>query len=476
MATNNNNFAIVNSGASDNYLTPTANIKAKTTLHHPIQVTLPDQSTLRSSHVFELDIPVPKTAKQGYILPGMKNHSLISVTKVCDASCKVIFSQDECSIVHNGTIYVHHTSTIAETIQYIHQCLFSPTVDTFCTAIDNDQLVGFPQITSAQVLKYLPESTATAKGHLQQVCKHTRSTTQTRQTETQAIDHDFRPNINADVEFELFIGATIAEQNDGSIYTDQTEAFPETSYHSNKYQFVAYEYLSNAILVRALKDQTDKLLTAAFRDVYEYLTECGFQPKLNVMDNQCSKAVEKYIRSTKATIQLVNPDNHRVNASERAIQTWKEHWLSGMGTLDPTCSIQLWCQFIEQGQDTLNLLWISCVNPKLSAYAVLEGQFNFDKTPLAPSTHSLGHSPITPCNITHQALDHVVGTHLHSTCHNTVTPTKFNDQQTVFTVDTQIEHLCNGPIRKETITKYVKLANDPILQTVWTKAMCKELG
>eukprot|EP00804_Cyclotella_cryptica_P018372 CCRYP_015481-RA/>CCRYP_015481-RA protein AED:0.17 eAED:0.17 QI:0/0/0/1/1/1/2/0/862 len=102
------------------------------------------------------------------------------------------------------------------------------------------------------------------------------------------------------------------------------------------------------------------------------------------MDNQCSKAVEKYIRSTKADIQLVNPDDHRVNAAERAIQTWKEHWLSGMGTLDPTCPIQLWCQFIEQGQDTLNLLRVSRVNPKLSAYAVLDGQFNFDKTPLAP--------------------------------------------------------------------------------------------
>eukprot|EP00804_Cyclotella_cryptica_P022894 CCRYP_005101-RA/>CCRYP_005101-RA protein AED:0.41 eAED:0.41 QI:0/-1/0/1/-1/1/1/0/240 len=205
-----------------------------------------------------------------------------------------------------------------------------------------------------------------------------------RQTETHAIDHDFHPNINANIEFELFIGATIAEQNDGTIYTDQTGAFPVTSYLSNKYQFVAYEYRSNAILVHALKDQTDKSLTAAFRDVYEYLTERGCQPKLNVMDNQCSKAVEKYIRSTNATIQLVNPDDHRVNAAERAIQTWKEHWLSGMGTLNPTCPIQLWCQFIEQGQDILNLLRVSRVNPKLSAYAVLEGQFNFDKTPLAP--------------------------------------------------------------------------------------------
>eukprot|EP00804_Cyclotella_cryptica_P007867 CCRYP_001435-RA/>CCRYP_001435-RA protein AED:0.47 eAED:0.47 QI:0/-1/0/1/-1/1/1/0/150 len=59
------------------------------------------------------------------------------------------------------------------------------------------------------------------------------------------------------------------------------------------------------------------------------------------------------------------------------------------------------------------------------------------------------------------------------------TPTKLSKQQPVFTVDTQLEHMRNGvvhPVTKDSITKYEKLANDPILQTVWTKAMCKELG
>eukprot|EP00804_Cyclotella_cryptica_P014207 CCRYP_005619-RA/>CCRYP_005619-RA protein AED:0.39 eAED:0.38 QI:0/0/0/1/0/0/2/0/308 len=91
------------------------------------------------------------------------------------------------------------------------------------------------------------------------------------------------------------------------------------------------------------------------------------------------------------------------------------------------------------------------------------------------STKLFTHSPMTPCNITHQALYHVVGTHLQSTCHDMFTPTKFSDQHALFTVDTQLELRCTSD-HKETITKYKKLANDPILQTVWTKAMCKELG
>ncbi len=61
---------------------------------------------------------------------------------------------------------MYHTTTLAKTIQFIHQCLFLPTVNTFCIALDNDQLMRFSPITSAQVHKYLPASITTAKGQL----------------------------------------------------------------------------------------------------------------------------------------------------------------------------------------------------------------------------------------------------------------------------------------------------------------------
>ena len=265
----------------------------------------------------------------------------------------------------------------------MHQCLFSPTIDTLCKAIDNDQLIGFPHLTSALVRKYLPESTATAKGHMKRLRQHTRSTTKNPSNED-IIDQDFRPPANDKAEVELFIGATIGEQNDGTIYSDQTGAFPVQSFHGKKSKMILYEYRSNAILCRALKSQSDESMVDAFNDVYEELASKGFKPKLHIMDNQCSKAVVKQIKAAGVNIQLVPPDEHKVNAAERAIQTWKDHWTAGMGTLDPNCPMQLWCQFIDQAQLTLNLLRTSRINPKLSAYAVLYGQFNFNKTPLAP--------------------------------------------------------------------------------------------
>ena len=41
------------------------------------------------------------------------------------------------------------------------------------------------------------------------------------------------------------------------------------------------------------------------------------------------------------------------------------------------------------------------------------------------------------------------------------------------------EEVANGvvhPVTKETITKYNKLIDDPLMQVVWSKATCKELG
>jgi hypothetical protein len=76
-----------------------------------------------------------------------------------------------------------------------------------------------------------------------------------------------------------------------------------------------------------------------------------------VMDNEYSATVEKYIRSEKITIQLVPPHNHRVNAAERAIATFKEHFIAA--TVDTHCPCQLWDEFLPQVELTLNMLHFS---------------------------------------------------------------------------------------------------------------------
>ena len=140
-----------------------------------------------------------------------------------------------------------------------------------CKAIDNNQLIGFPHLTSKLVRKYLPDSTATAKGHKNRTKCGLRSTTKSQTSKADETEKDFRLDANDDAEVEIFISATIGEKNDGVTYTCQTGNMPVQSYHGKKCHFVSYKYQSNAILVRALRDQTDNSLQEAFEYVNSYL-------------------------------------------------------------------------------------------------------------------------------------------------------------------------------------------------------------
>ena len=148
--------------------------------------------------------------------------------------------------------------------------------------------------------------------------------------------------------------------------------------------FVCYAYEPNAILVRPMKSRSDECFVAAYKEMYEYLESRGFKPKLNVTDNECSKAVQKYIDSQNVSWQLVEPDNHRVNAAERAIQTFKNHFLAGLASVDAGFPLQLWCYLLEQAEMTLNMLRTARSNNEISAYEALEGKFDYNKTPIAP--------------------------------------------------------------------------------------------
>ena len=150
------------------------------------------------------------------------------------------------------------------------------------------------------------------------------------------------------------------------------------------YIFVAYIYDINAIISVPMPSRNDNAMITAFETVLDQLKVRGYHPTLNIMDNECSKAVEAYIRKEKIAIQLVLPHNHRVNAAERAIATFKDHFVAALATLDINCPLQLWDEFIFQVQATLNMLRTSRRNETVSAYEELCGPFDFNKTPLAP--------------------------------------------------------------------------------------------
>ena len=94
--------------------------------------------------------------------------------------------------------------------------------------------------------------------------------------------------------------------------------------------------------------------------------------------------------------QLVPPHIHRRNACECTIRTFKNHFIAGLARTDPNFPLSNWYRLLPQAKLTLNLLCASHLNPKLSAYAQLEGTFDFTCTPLAPpGTRVIIHKKLT---------------------------------------------------------------------------------
>jgi len=128
---------------------------------------------------------------------------------------------------------------------------------------------------------------------------------------------------------------------------------------------VAYIYKINLILMRPMKSKSDESMVKAFTDIYAYLKTRNLQPKLHVLYNKCSKAVQTFMKNNGTDIHKI-PRHHRLGAM-----------------VDINCPLQLWDLFLAQMQDTLTLLCTSRRYPSKSAYEEMEGEFGFTRTPIS---------------------------------------------------------------------------------------------
>ena len=154
-------------------------------------------------------------------------------------------------------------------------------------------------------------------------------------------DMDPTEQVCSALEDEMFCFAMLADSNEGTIYSDLPGRFPVQLFTGKNFIFVAYIYKINAILIRSMKNRSDGSMIDAFKEVYEYLQSKHLHPKLHVLDNECSKAVKQFISSQDMDIQLVEPHNHRVNATETAVKAIKYHIIARLATVDINCRLQL---------------------------------------------------------------------------------------------------------------------------------------
>ena len=419
-----NNAVILkgDSGASNHYIAPTDH-NILTNVHHnsAINVQLPDTSTLTSTHSGLLTIPhVSSQATIAHVLPGLKNTSLLSLGQLADDGCVILLNKHHLQVFKNFEMILqgHRNKTdglwdvpfptnkpiikpfppknmvqkvniitpkqqpTKTLIQYLHATLFSPSKSTLLQAIRNGLLGGWPGLTCANVTKYLTETTATAKGHLDQHRMNLQSTNH-QTSHNHLLSNDFSPPPEP-TRTNQTIATIINQSKNSNAYFDLTGGFPYVSTRGYKYIFILYDYDSNSILAEPLRTRNAGELKQAWIKLHVKLQNSGFHPSTYIMDNEAANELKQAILKYKLSYQLTPPHIHRINAAERAIRTFKNHFLAGLATVDPSFPINEWDRLIPQAEITLNLLRQSRINPRLSAYSILHGHYDFNKHPMAP--------------------------------------------------------------------------------------------
>ena len=119
---------------------------------------------------------------------------------------------------------------------------------------------------------------------------------------------------------------------------------------------IAYNYDANCIKSKALKNCEAKTITDAYLSFSDYFEKAGVKPNTWIMDNESSQHLQASLHKNDMKFQMVPAYTHCSNAAERAIQTWKNHFKTGLAIADPNFPIKEWDRLLDQCDITLNLL------------------------------------------------------------------------------------------------------------------------
>ena len=70
-------------------------------------------------------------------------------------------------------------------------------------------------------------------------------------------------------------------------------------------------------------------------------------PKHHILDNEFSEEFKHSLEKYDVTYEKVPPNIHHRNSAERAVRTFKNYFLAGLESINPSFPITQWDQLIE---------------------------------------------------------------------------------------------------------------------------------
>ena len=152
----------------------------------------------------------------------------------------------------------------------------------------------------------------------------------------------------------------------------------------NRYIMVAVHLDANYIFTELMKNRTEGEMVRAYQKLIHRMQAAGLGVKKQVINNECSAAMKECIKHNNIEYKLVPPGQQRQNQAERAIQTFKAHFISILAGVDNKFPLSLWCHPLKPTKLTLNLLRQSWVAPNILAFVHVHGTHNYMCKPFAP--------------------------------------------------------------------------------------------
>lgn len=404
-----NTHAIADTGASATYFPPhmqhlLQNLQPVPNMSHSIQ--LPDGSTIHPSHIGYLPpiFDLPLEARTAFVVPKLQ-YPLLSIATFCDHGCtatfrkstvdvfyrdQVIFSGSRSSSTNSSPLshlwvidvlpqfagLLIHNDSEAELVAYYHAAFGSPTVPTFLSAV-NANLFSIPGLTAASIRRHPPNPMATPQGHLNRVRSHLRST-----KVAEEISEQLTPAVPSNItSIKVFRIPTETYM----VQSDAMGRFPVRSLQGSEYMVLFIHHDTGYIHVLPMSTRSNSSYIEVYRAAIQFFWSCGHKPQFQRMDNEASADVIKLVQSTfNITVELAAPGNHRTLQAERAIATFKNHFISTLGTVHPNFPLNLWEHLLPQALATLNMMRVCPIKPTISAYEAMCGPYNFNRYPLVP--------------------------------------------------------------------------------------------
>jgi hypothetical protein len=77
-----------------------------------------------------------------------------------------------------------------------------------------------------------------------------------------------------------------------------------------------YHYKASAIMATPITGLDDVCIFNAYKLNFDDLKRKGYKPMLNIINNQATTYIKKFLTKEECQLQMVEPHNHRVNAAK----------------------------------------------------------------------------------------------------------------------------------------------------------------